>query len=474
MRAHPRLVWLLASLAGSGAWAGDYVDPDGAFALALPPTWEARRAVLQPGTVLTECGVPDQALKPVTVLCLSPAQPPSAAQLADVAAVLFGVLRTSAPQFHLAQPGPVTFAGTPALRAEFDCESPPGQSSHGHGTVLLSARRAFLVVALAPRGQAEALTAAEAVLDSFAPEARTPRAPATVLDAAGLAAAAAAVRGGLQRRADEVLVAGEPPLTNGSVVDFARLLSLVCAVELSEAEFALTRERFVECYRQSDAGGRAVLAQSAGRILAGLNAGSPAARAQQTAEVRAQFEQRLQAGAQAGIAWAKVLHSALERRRQVVARTTAPAPAQALGTKTDLTAADLDAACELLYFLWVGAGRDPGAVTPALVAQVRAALAAGFPRCSPQVQSLLTNAQTVYSRIRQLWMTANAAQRAQLAREFGQALDELGFKDPRAAAQSSGSSLAGELVVNTAYNLSQRATGGAWPSSAPRSPWGGG
>jgi hypothetical protein len=139
--------------------------------------------------------------------------------------------------------------------------------------------------------------------------------------------------------------------------------------------------------------------------------------------------------------------------------------------------ADLDAAVELLYFMWVNAGRDPNAVTPEVVQQVRTLLLQGFPRFPPQLQSLLANAEQVYSRVRGAWMEADANQQAQLSKEFGAALDELGFKDPAAGggdawADVNPDEVRSGLVMNTCYNLAQKATGGAWPSSPSSSPWG--
>ena len=209
-----------------------------------------------------------------------------------------------------------------------------------------------------------------------------------------------------------------------------------------------------------------MLATSAATILATLQRGDEAERAKNKATVQAIFTEQLQSESAAGHQWARVLWTAVERRRQTVARTTAQPTAQA--TDTEMSEADLDAAVELLQFMWVASGRDPAHVTPQHMAEARAFLAQSFPRLPQGFQLLLANAQTVYSRVRGAWQQADANARAALAKQFEGALCELGLKNP--AAMNTGgawddvdpSTVTADLVQVTCYNLAQKSTGGAW------------
>ena len=479
--------WCAALLAFSltgAAWARDYVDPDGGFALALPADWQANRGQAGELGTMTQCGVAGDQNPPLSVLVVTSAQPIAPERLPDVAKLLLGVLHETVRQ-NATLAGERTaearLDGRAALRSEFTYQAPGGPQFAGRGTVVLGRTHALLVFATWPQDKAALRDQVDAVLATLAVEGAEPRAAGGgVFNPRTLGALAGAVKGNLQRDPAGVLAAGQPALTNLAVLSFAQLLSDVFGVELSEAEYALVQEQFVTSYQQADANGKTILVGSGQAIVAGLRQGTETDRARRRQEVREVMETRFKGGAQAGIPWARAVWQAIERRRQTVCRTDATRPASpaAKDFKSEVTEADLDAAVELLGFMWLAAGRDATAVTPAVVQQVRAGLAQNYPRFPAQLQYLLANAQTVYSRVRQMWMTANAAQRAQLAQEFSRALDDLGLKDPAkgggAWSNVDTSNLTGELVVNTCYNLSQRATGGAWPSSAPRSPWGGG
>ena len=92
-----------------------------------------------------------------------------------------------------------------------------------------------------------------------------------------------------------------------------------------------------------------------------------------------------------------------------------------------MSEADLNAALEMLYFMWVAAGRDPNMVTIQAVAEVQQYLASNFARFDPTVQYLLANAEKLYAGVRMTWQAADPSQRALLAQQYSQALNEMGF-----------------------------------------------
>lgn len=470
---------LMLTVAPGLAQARDYADPDGAFAVAVPADWQATRQPIPDLGVVTQLGREGDENPPLTVLVVTSEPSIAPAQLDEVANLLLGLARNliqESGQILTEKTDRTKLADRDAVRLDLTYQG-DGETWRGQALVVLGTRHALLLFITGPKDKPGVMQQAEAALATLAIEAATPRkASSGLFSRDNLAAVAARLKaGGLQPRGDEVLAAGEPPLTTASVMNFARLLSHVFGVELTETEYELTRQRFVEFYAKADAQGKAIIAQGAEQILASLLQGTEAEQAAKKEEAKTTFEQRFQAGAQAGIVWAQVLWEAIQRRGQVVVRAEAKLPDSPAAKPGDqeMSNADLDAAVELLYFLWVGAGRDPNVVTPEVVQQVRTLLAQGFPRFPPPFQALLANAEPLYSRVRAAWMEADDTQRAQLAGEFGAALDELGFKDPAAGGGGSAwddvagvdpSQLRAELVRDTCYNLAQKATGGAWGS----------
>jgi len=477
--------WLslvLAVVVGSSA--APYADPDGAYALDLPAGWSAQRQVVPDLGVLTRCGAEGDTSNPFAIFVVTSARDLTEADLAPTAERLLGlvvgalgeegeVLSTKASEAR--------FAGRPAVLGEAT-HRPRGETRTWavKAHVVLQGRWAYVVMTNAPQADAAAAARLDAVAATLALASRTPAIGAKGPFTQGnLTAAAQRLGGASQPKLTDVLAAGEPPLTVASVVHFAGLLAYLFDVQLTETEYEMTCRQFIEYYGKSDAQGKQILAASATNILTNLQAGTPEDQAKSRAEVEGVFRDRLRAGAAAGIPWAQALWSAIERRHQTVATTAAKpaAPQAAQGYDSDLSEADLDAAVEMLYFMWVAAGRDASQVTPELLAQVRALLARGFAGFPRELQVILANAQKVYSQLRGVYLQATPQAKAQYGKEFAHALDVLGLKDPNRQPSAwddvDPSNLAGELVQTTCWNLSQRATGGAWPSSPRGSgPWG--
>jgi hypothetical protein len=124
-----------------------------------------------------------------------------------------------------------------------------------------------------------------------------------------------------------------------------------------------------------------------------------------------------------------------------------------------MSVADLDASIEMLYFMWVAAGRNPQLVTLPGVALIRALFLQNFAQLPPELQYALANAQKIYAGLRVLWYTGDVQRRTALAHGFSEQLDGLGLPDPNAGARAGGrpaaasqahSNFAAEMVVGLA------------------------
>jgi hypothetical protein len=254
------------------------------------------------------------------------------------------------------------------------------------------------------------------------------------IDRSDLTQIAGRVKTSKKESGAKVLAAGNPPLTRDSVSAFAELMRVTFGVELSESEYADTVAVFVSYYQGGDGPTRTLLATGWRSILAELPKASGAARDKAVAEVRAVLAERFQLGAQAGIPWAVAMNATIQRRTSTVATMKAPVPDYAKKSELhqQMTEADLDASMEMLYFMWVAAGRDAALVTPETVAQVRMLIVQNFPTFPQQVQLMFANGQKVYSALRGQWAQASQGQRVQLARQFAVSLDQLGLTVPSA------------------------------------------
>ena len=109
------------------------------------------------------------------------------------------------------------------------------------------------------------------------------------------------------------------------------------------------------------------------------------------------------------------------------ARAAVLAMARCPGFDATMSVADLDASMELLYFMWVAAGRAPELVTLENVALIRAHFLNHFAELPPDMQYALANAQKIYAGLRVLWYTGGGPQRATMSRNFNQELNALGL-----------------------------------------------
>ncbi len=264
-----------------------------------------------------------------------------------------------------------------------------------------------------------------------APRAAPPAPPS--LDRSDLTAIAGRVKKNFKAESGtKVLAQGKPPLTRESVAAFAKVLRLTFGVELTEAEYDDTVAVFVAYYQSGDPQTRTMLASGWQAILAELEKATGPAREAALQEVRDVLAQRFAAGAQAQIPWAVTMNATLQKRSSTVATMKTPLSEAAKKSElhTQMTEADLDASLEMLYFMWVAAGRDAALVTPETVAQVRMLIVQNFPTFPTEVQLIFANGQKVYSSLRGQWASASVAQRRALARQFATSLDQLGLTVP--------------------------------------------
>ena len=255
---------------------------------------------------------------------------------------------------------------------------------------------------------------------------------------------------------DTVIAGGEPALTWGTVATFSLLLHECFDAQLTEAEAELIAKRFAESYEESDADGRKALAADWKQMLEALGGGAT------RAQVRAKLEARI-AGAKGG--WGEAVREALDRRNRVVARSALPRPQWAAGPAFDATmsVADLDAGMELLYFMWVAAGRNPELVTLKNVALIRDHFLHHFGELPADMQYALANAQKIYAGLRVLWYTGGGPQRAAMARNFNQELNALGLPDPNGgASQQSASDAHGAFAAEMVVGLAGSSYKSAW------------
>src|SRR5207244_11922020 len=129
-----------------------------------------------------------------------------------------------------------------------------------------------------------------------------------------------------------------------------------------------------------------------------------------------------------------------------------------------MSVADLDAGIELLYFMWVAAGRDPELVTLENVALIRDHFLHHFAELPGDLQYALANAQKIYAGLRVLWYTGDGRQRATMARSFNQELNALGLPDPNGGAngQSAASDAHGAFAAEMVVGLAGSSYKSAW------------
>ena len=478
------LIFAAALLAGAclPAEGRDYADPDGHFAVTLPEGWTAARNPIAENAFVTSISKGGASLEVVTFLSATDLKPSALQETGTI--LIEAVLQelqgggeilsksvTSAESFIAGAPGP-------AMRCdlEFTSEEAGGGRMKGYMLAVLGKRVAVLVAVSAPASDRAGFQAAETALRTLAIEARSPSSGQPPSKVQPLLAKAASSGSNLSRVAQQfggkarrdgrskVLCAGEPPLTYGSVADFAELVGECFSIQLTENEFEATKQRFVEYYQKADPQGKAVLAQGWGKLLSEIRSSPAEQRDASLKEVRAVMEDRFRTGAQAGIGYAAVMVEAIDKRSKTLAAATGQKPhfAKRQGFDSDFSQADLEAALEMLYFMWVASGRDASLVTADAVAEVQTALVTGYITFPSDLQYVLCNAKQIYAGLRAQWEGANDLERLQMAQAFGQQLDSLGFTLPSPGRRSgSGSAwsdwegkshaqFAGEMVVGLA------------------------
>jgi hypothetical protein len=252
----------------------------------------------------------------------------------------------------------------------------------------------------------------------------------TALSGSTLNSLAANVRSGLKREKPEtVLAQGDPPLTHAAVAAFAEIMRLAFDTELTETEFAQAAQLFVAYYQNGNAEKKKLLATTYQQVLQLMTHGTPEQQATATAQARETLGKQFAAGAQAGNPFALLCSSAIQRRQTMIATIPGPAPefARQAGLHNQMSLADLDAAVEMLYFMWVAAGRDPRLVTPETVVTVRAAIAQNFPAYPQQLQYWFANGQKMYDAMRGEYSQAGRLKKLKLAFQYSGALDQLGL-----------------------------------------------
>lgn len=465
------------------ATADHYADPDGDFALRPPEGWQTARSPLAENawiTTFTKGGAAVAIVAFRSAQDLDPSTLEGAGDLLIAAALEEigrngSVLSKSVNRVESTVPG----ASGAAVRCDLEFTSARVDGARQRGTILamLGKRVAFLVSMSAPLGDGAGSQQAEDALKTLALESRTPasrtraaevqRAPSGTAPPVSSLARVAQQFGGKTRREDrgKVLVPGNPPLTYGSVAAFAELVGECFSIQLTEAEFQATQDRFVEYFKKSDTEGKAILAQGWTKLLNDIRSTPPQKRAAALQEVRAVMEDRFRTGATAGIGYAAVMVEAIDKRSKSVAKPSAQKPAFATkqGFDADFSQADLETATEMLYFMWVAAGRDPALVTPQVVGEVQVSIVQGYAIFPPDLQYVLANAQQIYAGLRAQWEEAGDLQRLQMGQVFGQQLDALGFTLPAPRRQGgdrggawsdwegkSHAQFAGEMVVGLA------------------------
>ncbi len=450
-----------------------YADPGGAFALDLPTGWTARREAVDQGLYLTECfkqGDEEGAHIDMLVQQVGDDIPVTSHGevnkiMVDTVVQLLSAEGTITRQNRTE----VTFDGRKGIKLDLEFKDDEGVNWKGWLAGVSGKRHALAVMAYAKSSDSATLKLVDAHANTLAIESKTPRMGGGAggggfLNKEALGSIAGRIKGNMKREPmDKVLVAGTPPLTYGSVANFVTVIELLFDVQLTESEFDATRARFLEYYDKADAEGKKILAQQGASLLQTLTTGTAAEIAQSKSEGKAVFENAFRRGAEQGIGYAQVMWEAISRRAAKLA-SAKQAPKKEEWDQ-EITEGDLDATMEMLYFMWVAAGRDASDVTMDDIIKIRNQIIGWLPEMDPQLQLLIANAPKVYAGIRQQWAAASGAQRIAMAQQFGAALDEWGIGAQSSFESSGGGggggySMNAQIAQNTAWNAAK-----TWSSS---------
>lgn len=448
-----------------------YSEPSGAFAVSLPSGWTATRQEVGAGTfyIQTHKSGDEDGPHIDFVLQKLDADLPEENQAAVNTAMADSFVQSFGAEAEITKQAKsqVTFDGRKAVRVDLEFKDEDSTPHKGYIIAVTGKRNAVLVMPYAKASDAAGFKLADQHAQSFALESRTPRALGAgsgqpgQISAASLSSIAGKVKANMKREPmDKVISAGSPPLTYGSVANFVNVIELLFDIQLTESEFDATRERFIEYYAKADGEGKRILAEQGASLLKTLTTGTPAEREQSREEGKAVFTNAFKNGAQMGIGYAQVMWSAIERRQAKLASATQAPKKQ--DWDQEITEGDIDATMEMLYFMWVGAGRDASDVTMDDILKIRAQIVEGLPSMDAQLQLLIANAPKVYAAIRQQWQAAAPAQRLAMAQQFGAALDEWGigasssFNESNGGGGGSGEySMNAQIAQNTAWNAAK-------------------
>lgn len=446
-----------------------YADPDRAFAVQVPAGYRASRQQLEQGVFLTDITKGGIGENPqLSILSYSTGQSIDPSQHRQLNTQTLDAMKSvigSEVTVTKDARSDVTFNGRAAIRSDFGFKDDDGAAWKGWILAQCGSKNAVGVFVCAKSSDASGYQMIDAAARTFAIESSSPFAAgsspnsaSSTLSSGNLKELSARIKGNMKREPmAKVLVPGEPALTYGSVANFVTFVELIFDMQLTEAEFDATRERFIEFYKKGDAAGKKVLALQGAEMLKSVTMGSAAEIAKNKQDSRKVFSSAFEQGAQAGIGYAQVMWDAVQRRTQKLAKAKQKPKKQEWDT--DVTQADIDATIEMLYFMWVASGRDPNDVTPAEVVKLKTSIVREYATFDPEVQIVIANAPKIYAAIRQKWQSASASERAMMARQFSNSLDSLGLREGGSFEQSGGGGGGGSdlaaIAQNTAWNAAK-------------------
>ncbi|HAY12985.1 MAG TPA: hypothetical protein PLB31_09425 [Fimbriimonadaceae bacterium] len=473
--------FLLAAVVSSAA---GYSDPGGAFAIDVPSGYKAERYDLGDGAYLTEIAIPDNDDSAhCDILSYKSPEAFDASQHATVNKALLDVtvqLLSAESTVTKQSRAETTYQGRKATKMTLEFKDEDGVAWKGYALAVCGTNNALVVMPYAKASDANGFKIMDETAQTLAVEGRTPLARGAggaatsgggrqggFLNQGAMRTVEQRVDGNFQREsASKVIVAGQPPLTYGSVANFVTVIEILFDIQMTEAEFEATRARFIEYYNAADAEGKQVLALQGAELLKTLTTGTEAEREQSRNEGRAVFEQAFSRGAEMGIGYAQVMWDAITRRRASVQRVAAQPTKEEWDQ--DISEGDIDALMEMLWFMWNAAGRPTEGVTMDDINQVRMGILQELPTMDAQAQLLIANAPKLYAGLRQQWMGASAEQRMMLAAQFDQALNEWGIGAQSGFESGGGGgggdseySMNAQIAQNTAWNAAKTWSSGS-------------
>lgn len=442
------------------------MDPGGAYALRIPSNYSPSRSDFGEGLTFASIFDPKQEESGphIDILSQDAGAEIDASQrpVVSKAVVDFvtGVLNEEGEVTSQKQ-STTKFDGRDATKVDITFKDDTGTAYKGWITVVFGKRNVVAIMPYAPAADAVGWKLVEGCALSCAIEKKSPNSGAGgggLLTKESMAQLGSAMKGNLKRDSvDKVIVAGDPPLTYGSVANFVTVVELLFDIQFTEAEFNATRERFVEYYNKQDAQGKAILARQGEALLKSATEGTDAEIRQSREEGRAVFANAFEQGAARGDGYAQTMWAAVQRRQNKLAEAKGTAKE---GWDTEITEADVEATLEMLYFMWVAAGRDAGDVTAEDVQRIRSNIYQELPEMDPQLQLVIANAQKIYAGMRQQWMSATPEQRLMLGGQYGHALDSFGLPEGGVTESAGGGGGGGgsdlaAIAQNTAWNAAK-------------------